>query len=78
MLVTKSKINNVTNYTVESQSGSSNHALFDQESYKNRLLPVQLNPETLALANQLLQLAAYDEQRYISNVLSYFRKNGFV
>lgn len=78
MLLTKNKINNVTNYTVESQAGSSNRALFDQESYRNRLLPVQLNPQTLALANQLLQLSAYDAQRYIRKVLSYFRENGFV
>jgi len=78
MLLTKNKINNVTNYTIESQASSSNHALFDQENYKNRLLPVQLNQKTLALAEHLLQLSAYDAQRYISNVLSYFRDNEFV
>ena len=78
MLLTKDKINNVTNYTIESQAGSINRALFDQESYKNRLLPLQLNPRTLALSRQLLQLSANDAERYISNVLSYFRDNGFI
>lgn len=78
MLLTNNKINNVTNYTIESQASSSNRALFDQESYKNRLLPVQLNQKTLTLAKQLLQSSAYDAQHYISNVLSYFRDNGFV
>jgi transglutaminase-like putative cysteine protease len=78
MLLTKDKINKVTSYTIESQTGSINRALFDQESYKNRLLPLQLNPRTLALSRQLLQSSANDAQRYISNVLSYFRDNGFI
>ena len=78
MLLTKDKINKVTSYTIESQTGSINRALFDQESYKNRLLPLQLNPRTLALSRQLLQSSENDAQRYISNVLSYFRDNGFI
>ena len=78
MLLTKGKINNVTSYSIVSQAGSINRALFDQESYKNRVLPAQLNPKTLTLSRQLLQSSAYDAQRYVSNVLSYFRDNGFI
>jgi len=78
MLLTKNKINNVTNYSIRSQVNSSNQALFEQESHKNRLLPAQMNPGTLKLANQLLQLSEYDAQQYMRRVLSYFRDNGFV
>ena len=78
MLLTKSKINNVTNYSIRSQVNSSNQALFEQESHKNLLLPAQMNPGTLKLANQLLQLSEYDAAQYMRNVLSYFRDNGFV
>ena len=77
MLLTANKINNVINYTVTSQINASNQALFEQESYKNRLLPVQLNPRTVTLAGQLLQSSGFDNQRYINKVLSHFRDNEF-
>ncbi len=77
MLLTANKINNVINYTVASQINANNQALFEQESYKNRLLPVQLNPRTVTLAGQLLQSSGFDNQRYINKVLSHFRNNEF-
>jgi protein-glutamine gamma-glutamyltransferase len=78
MLLTDNKITNVINYTIESRSDSRNRALFEQENYKNRLLPVQQNQQTVRLARELLQASGFDKQRYINNVLSYFRDNGFV
>ena len=78
MLLSTNKITNVISYTIDSQIGASNQALFEQEGYKNRLLPVQTNPKTVKLARRLLQAADFDEQRYINDTLSYFRDNEFI
>lgn len=78
MLLTTSKINNVISYSVESQTSSSNQALFEQESHKNRLLPVRLNPKTVSFARRLLQASDFDQQQYIRQVLDFFRDNEFV
>jgi len=78
MLLTTSKINNVISYSIESQTTSSNRALFEQESYKNRLLPVRLNPETVSFARRLLQASDFDQEQYIRQVLAFFRDNDFV
>lgn len=78
MLLTNSKINNVINYRLTSQTDAVNQALFSQERYKYQLLPTGLNPKTLALANRLLQNSAYNHQHYINSVLSYFNRNDFI
>lgn len=78
MLLSTDKITNVISYTMDSQISASNLALFEQEDHKNRLLPVKINPGTVTLARRLLQAAEFDEQRYIKDVLSYFRDNEFV
>lgn len=78
MLLSTDKITNVISYTMDSQISASNLALFEQEDHKNRLLPVKINPATVTLARRLLQAAEFDEQRYIKDVLSYFRDNEFV
>jgi len=78
MLLSKNKVNNVISYRVESESGAVNEALFLQEDYKNRLLPVALNPKTIQLTKQLLSESGNDREAFIRNVLSYFRNGGFV
>lgn len=78
MLVNSRKINSAINYTIESQTSAINTALFPQESYKNRLLPVGYNPQTMSLARQLLSAANFNATHYVDKVLSYFRDNNFV
>ncbi len=78
MLITRSKITNVINYTVTSNIGARNQALFAQENHKNRLLPINKNTQTLQLASQLLQTSGFDTRQYISNVLRYFQNNNFI
>jgi len=78
MLLTTNKINNVINYSIDSQTDSINQSLFKEEDYKNRLLPADRNPLTITLARDLLIASSYNTQRYINNVLSYFKDNEFV
>ncbi len=78
ILMMQKKVTNVINYDVRSQTSASNQALFAQESYKNRLLPIGKNPQTMQLARKLVQEAGFDTQRYINAVLSYFNDNPFV
>lgn len=78
MLLTNKKVSNVTNYSVVSNSNAVNRALFKQEDYRNRLLPNNLNPETITLAKKLLSRSNYSKQQYINNVLSYYRDNNFI
>ena len=78
MLITKNKITNVINYTIETQNHATNQALFAQESYKNRLLPVNQNPQTITLARELLTASKHDSKQYIDTVLSFFRNNNFI
>lgn len=78
MLVAKNKVTNVINYTIETQPSANNQAMFAQEDYKNRLLPVNLNPQTVALARDLLLTSKRNVQQYINNVLSYFSNNNFI
>ncbi len=78
MLLTENKQSNVISYTVTSQTTAVNRALLEQEQYKNRLLPLNHNPQTMALSDQLLRLSKYNREDYIREVLSYFRNNHFV
>ena len=78
MLTTRSKITNIVNYYVTSETNASNQALFDQENYKNRLLPVNRNQQTVKLARDLFQLSKFDTEQYVNTVLAYFRDNEFV
>lgn len=78
MLLTRNKVSNIINYEVTSQIRATNKALFPQESYKNRLLPTALNPQTLKFADDLLRVSDYDAQRYIDNVLAHFRRENFI
>ena len=78
MLLSKNKVNGVISYRVESASDAVNEALFSQEDYKNRLLPVELNPKTIELTKQLLSASAYDTETFVRSVLSYFRNGDFV
>ncbi len=78
MLIMQKEVTNVINYTVRSQTSASNQALFAQESYKNRLLPIGKNPQTMQLARELVQAAGFDTQHYINAVLNYFNDNQFV
>lgn len=78
MLLMPKKVTGIMSYTVRSQTSASNRALFAQESYKNRLLPVGKNPKTMQLARKLLQSAGFDTQNYINTVLRYFHNNNFV
>lgn len=78
MLTTSNKIINVINYTVTSNTNARNEALFAQESYKNRLLPVNKNQKTVALARELFRSSGGDRQRYINTVLAHFHTNDFV
>jgi transglutaminase-like putative cysteine protease len=77
MLITQSKITNIVNYNVTSETNASNHALFDQENFKNRLLPVNRNKQTVKLARDLFQLSKFDTGQYVNTVLAYFRNNKF-
>jgi len=54
MPITRNKVSNVRNYTVASDTRAINQALFAQESYKNRLLPVNKNIKTIKLADALV------------------------
>ncbi|NOQ87469.1 MAG: hypothetical protein GQ550_00965, partial [Gammaproteobacteria bacterium] len=78
MLTTSNKITNVINYTVTSNTNARNEALFEQESYKNRLLPVHKNQKTVTLARKLFQSSGADTKKYINTVLAYFHTNDFV
>ncbi|GMR01254.1 MAG: protein-glutamine gamma-glutamyltransferase TgpA [Gammaproteobacteria bacterium] len=78
MLITRSKITNIINYNVTSVTNASNQALFDQEDYKNRLLPINKNPRSIRLARNLFQSSGFNTRRYIDTVLSYFRDSEFV
>ena len=78
MLLTNSKVNNVIIYSVTSQTNAINSTLSDQESYKNRLLPTALNPQTLKLAEDILRVSDYNAQHYVNNVLSHFNRNNFI
>jgi len=78
MLITRNKVSNVMNYTVASDTRAINQALFAQESYKNRLLPVNKNTKTIKLADSLFQAAGFDKAQYVISVLDYFRNNQFI
>ncbi len=78
MLLAENKISNVINYHVESQTDAINQALHKQEDYRNRLLPVNINPQTIALTKKLLIKSGYNKQQYVRNVLNYFSQGGFV
>jgi len=78
MLVTKNKISSVINYSVSSQINAINQSLFMPENLKNRMLPSKLNTQTIAFAHKLFTESNYESQRYINNVLSYFRNNEFI
>jgi len=78
MLLSKTKINKVISYKLESQTDAKNIALYKQEEYKNRLLPLKSNPKTIELTKDLLIKSDFDKQRYITNVLQYFVEGGFV
>ncbi|PCJ88046.1 MAG: hypothetical protein COA54_04605 [Thiotrichaceae bacterium] len=78
MLLSKKAINSVISYPIGSQTTAINQSLFKQESYKNRLLPINLNPETIKFANKLAEISNYDAKTYINNVLSHFRNNDFI
>ncbi len=78
MLVTRNKIINIMNYTLTSDTNARNQSLFVQEDYKNRLLPINKNPQTIQLARNLLRSSGFDKQQYINRVLGYFRNNKFI
>ncbi|VAW52783.1 FIG001454: Transglutaminase-like enzymes, putative cysteine proteases [hydrothermal vent metagenome] len=78
MLITNSKITNIISYTVNSKVNAKNQSLFTQEHYKNRLLPVDKNPQTVSLSRQLLQSSGFDSKQYINAVLAYFKNNNFI
>jgi protein-glutamine gamma-glutamyltransferase len=77
MLLTRDKITKVTSYQLSSSPGAVNRSLFDQEDYKNRLLPVDMNPETVALARDLLTRAGFNQDAYVQAVLAYFVEQSF-
>ncbi len=78
MLITPEKNTNIISYAVTSKTNAQNQALFEQENYKNRLLPVNKNRQTIELARNLFQLSKYDTQQYVNTVLGYFNKNEFI
>ena len=78
MLLSQKTISNVTSYTINSQTTAFNQSLFHEESYKNRLLPVNLNPQTIKFSKKLLISSNYDAKKYIHSVLTYFRNNNFI
>ena len=78
LLLSKEPVTHALNYRLRSQANTLNRSLFDRESYKNRLLPAGRNPQTLALAKQLLESSHYQAPAYIRRVLQYFRDNDFV
>ena len=71
------KINNVINYRLSSRTDSVNRSLFEQEDFKNRLLPVDRNPQTLQLAQEMLARST-DVRSYVEEVLNHFRNNEFI
>lgn len=77
MLLSPAKISNVTNYSLRAQASAINRSLFAQEDLKYRLLPVDMNRQTVALASQLLIAAGFDGRTYIESVLNYFTANDF-
>lgn len=77
MLISPKKINNVISYQISSQTTAIDQALFSQESYKNRLLPINLNPETILFSRKLLTESDFDTKKYINNVLAYFTNKNF-
>jgi transglutaminase-like putative cysteine protease len=78
MLLSSKTISNVISYKINSQTSALNQSLFPEESYKNRLLPVNLNPQTLKFSRQLLASSDYDTKKYINSVLAYFGSNNFI
>ena len=77
MLLSSKPISNVISYTINSQTTALNQSLFPEESYKNRLLPINLNPQTIKFSKQLLISSDYDAKKYIYSILAYFRNNNF-
>jgi len=78
MLLNKKVINNVISYNIGSQTTAINQSLFQQESYKNRLLPINKNPKTIQFARELAKASSYNAKTYINNILHHFQNNNFV
>lgn len=77
MLTSKTAINNVINYSVTSQTSAINKSMFSQEHHKNRLLPIDLNPEAVDFAKDLFRKSNFSPVQYINNVLQHYRTNEF-
>ncbi len=78
MLMTDNKINNVISYPVTSRINAKNQSLFKQEHYKNRLLPINKNQQTVNLASKLFQSSGFNNRQYVNTVLTYFKDNNFI
>lgn len=78
MLITDKKITSIISYRISSDSNAQNQALFEQENHKNRLLPINKNPQTIQFANDLFLASKSDTQKYINAVLAYFQNNNFI
>ena len=76
-LINNNRITNVISYTLTSIPAAVNMGLFEQEAYRNLLLPFDINPRTKRLAQRFLQQTNGSPEAVINAALDYFRKQNF-
>ena len=76
-LVAASKITDVTNYQLSSDTRAQNRGLFEPERRKNLALPRGLNRETRKFAARLYNASGRNSEAYVSSVLKHFGEAGF-
>lgn len=76
-LINIKRVTNVISYTLTSTPMTRNVGLFEQEAYRNLLLPANSNPKTRNLALSFYRQANGDPERTVKYVLSYFRNQEF-
>jgi hypothetical protein len=67
----------VISYTLRSDTKAQNRGLFEPERRKNLVLPDNLNQQTLAFADKLLDESGGNSATYMDNVLKHFSEQEF-
>jgi len=76
-LMSKNRITDIMSYTVTSSTDVVNAGLFEQEVYRNLLLPKKLNPKSQQLALQFHNRANGNPEAIVRSALAYFRDQEF-
>ena len=76
-LINNNRVTNVISYTLTSMPAAVNVGLFEQEAYRNLLLPFDINPRTKRLAQRFFQQSNGNPEAIINAALNYFRKQNF-